>query len=335
MANTYAYNGIMQAMQVSMNYGCAPGSTMEPAIGTFLTNIQTSKDSVNQRISAVKESKTSAYHQYQAWLVEQARILVRAKEAQRSNQNTSTAWGARNSIGMDTFYFDDSYKGDLTAVWQASNSMGIDTFYFDDSYRADLAYKKRSIEYTIIRLRPLYETPEDAAKAFSEEVYSASMYIRHEYGAYIYSLTVDGKIMYSYNPPLSGTPHNSKGSDLIPEGATVVAFAHIHPNLNGFSKPDRDGALALGINVYVVGPDRELRLHVPQPNPQSDDYPQAHEDKDKDKDDDSGLGIFISPIPLTDGQRVSLPEEFQESWHIHITSTKCDARCWEMKWPAE
>jgi len=88
MANTYAYNGIMQAMQVSMNYGCAPGSTMVPAIGTFLSNIQTSKDSVNQQISAVKENKTSQYHRYQAWLKEQARLQKIAQEAQRK-QNTN------------------------------------------------------------------------------------------------------------------------------------------------------------------------------------------------------------------------------------------------------
>jgi len=322
MANAYAYNGIMQAMQVSMNYGCAPGGTMIPAIGTFLSNIQTSKDSVNQQISAVKENKTSQYHQHQAWLKEQERILAKAREAQRSNQNTSTAWGARNSIGIDTFYFDDSYKGDLTAAWQASNAMGIDTFYFDDSYRADLAY------YIIERLRPLYENADDAAKAFSEEVYSASMYIQHEYATCIYALTVDGKTMYSYTPPLSGTTHNSIGRPFIPKGATVEAFAHTHPKTNEFSDPDRTNVNNSGVKAYVVGPNRELLLLMPDIDPRRYDVPPPEGySPPKPKPID-----IISPVPLTNDQQVSLVEEYQESWDSHLASG-CSLGCCDITWP--
>ena len=46
-----------------------------------------------------------------------------------------------------------------------------------------------------------YKSADDAARAFSEQVYSSSLYIRHEYSTEIYSRTVKGETTYNYNPP--------------------------------------------------------------------------------------------------------------------------------------
>ena len=44
-----------------------------------------------------------------------------------------------------------------------------------------------------------YKSADEAAKAFSEQVYSSCSYIRHEYATEIYSLTVNGQTTYGYN----------------------------------------------------------------------------------------------------------------------------------------
>ena len=83
-----------------------------------------------------------------------------------------------------------------------------------------------------------YKSADEAAKAFSEEVYGSSSYVRHEYATNIYSRTVDGETTYNYTSPYSGDPHSVPIDKLTPLGTTMVAYAHIHPNSNVFSDTD-------------------------------------------------------------------------------------------------
>lgn len=159
-----------------------------------------------------------------------------------------------------------------------------------------------------------YQTADGAARAFSEQVYSSSSYIRHEYGTEIYSRTIAGITTYNYNPPTSGSPHQVILSGSTPEGTDLVALAHTHPNSISFSDEDKDSARKLRINIYMVGPNLEL---------------QRYNYKTKDV---TGLGA-ISPIALTSNQQFSLIEEFHISWKAHI-SGQCDFRCKNKKWPA-
>ena len=158
-----------------------------------------------------------------------------------------------------------------------------------------------------------YKSADDAARAFSEQVYSSSAYIRHEYSTEIYSRTVKGETTYNYNPPRAGKPHSASVGNSTPKGTKVVAYAHTHPNSNVFSGADIRAAENLKIDAYVVGPNLELQRYSL-----------------------SSASITniggISPIALTDAQRSSLVTEFQVSWDAHIAAG-CDFDCGSMTWP--
>ena len=158
-----------------------------------------------------------------------------------------------------------------------------------------------------------YKSADDAARAFSEQVYSSSAYIRHEYSTEIYSRTVKGETTYNYNPPRAGKPHSASVGNSTPKGTKAVAYAHTHPNSNVFSGADIRAAENLKIDAYVVGPNLELQRYSL-----------------------SSASITniggISPIALTDAQRSSLVTEFQVSWDAHIAAG-CDFGCGSMTWP--
>ena len=158
-----------------------------------------------------------------------------------------------------------------------------------------------------------YKSADDAARAFSEQVYSSSLYIRHEYSTEIYSRTVNGKTTYNYNSPRAGTPHSASVGNSTPKGTKVVAYAHTHPNSNVFSGADKRAAENLKIDAYVVGPNLELQRYSLS------------------SASTTNLGV-ISPIALTDAQRSSLVTEFQVSWDAHIADG-CDFNCESMTWP--
>ena len=158
-----------------------------------------------------------------------------------------------------------------------------------------------------------YKSADDAARAFSEQVYSSSAYIRHEYSTEIYSRTVKGETTYNYNPPRAGKPHSASVGNSTPKGTKVVAYAHTHPNSNVFSGADIRAAENLKIDAYVVGPNLELQRYSLS------------------SASTTNIG-GISPIALTDAQRSSLVTEFQVSWDAHIAAG-CDFDCGSMTWP--
>ena len=158
-----------------------------------------------------------------------------------------------------------------------------------------------------------YKSADEAARAFSEEVYSSSLYIRHEYGTEIYSRTVSGVTTYNYNPPHAGEPHSVDVNSSSPEGTTIVAAAHTHLFGNTFSEPDKSVAMFLNINTYVVGPNLELQRY----NVSSGSI--------------TSLGV-ISPTTLTDAQRDSLVANFEVSWDEHIM-IGCEYGCFNITWP--
>ena len=158
-----------------------------------------------------------------------------------------------------------------------------------------------------------YKSADDAARAFSEQVYSSSAYIRHEYSTEIYSRTVKGETTYNYNPPRAGKPHSASVGNSTPKGTKAVAYAHTHPNSNVFAGADIRAAENLKIDAYVVGPNLELQRYSLS------------------SASTTNIG-GISPIALTDAQRSSLVTEFQVSWDAHIAAG-CDFDCGSMTWP--
>ena len=158
-----------------------------------------------------------------------------------------------------------------------------------------------------------YKTADDAAKAFSEQVYSSSSYIRYEYSTEIYSRTVNGKTTYNYNTPRVGEPHSSNVGAPTPSGTKIVAYAHTHPNTSFFSPADKNVSQTMGIDAYVVGPNLELQRYS---------YFSASI---------TNIGT-ISPIALTDAQRSALVAEFQVLWDAHVAAG-CEFNCGSMTWP--
>lgn len=163
--------------------------------------------------------------------------------------------------------------------------------------------------------RKYYDTPDDAAKAFSEEVYEASMYIRHEYGTEIYSREINGSAKYAYAPPRVGAPHWVSVGYTTPPGTEYVAFAHTHPNNDEFSTRDIEIANKHGVGAYVAGPSGNLRKY----------------------DLSTSIPVDIatlSPKPLTSYQRMALSSKYRFSWEYHlITPADIGFGCSSKTWP--
>ena len=167
--------------------------------------------------------------------------------------------------------------------------------------------------YALYSLATSYRTADDAAKAFSEEIYSSSKYIRHEYGSTIYSKKVLGITVYNYTTPKSGTPHSIIVSNASPRGTKAVAIAHTHPNSNSFSKLDKKGAHLLKLDAYVVGPNLQLQRY--------------------NIIDSSTVNVEkTSPVPLTESQKELLVNQFRISWEKHL-EVDCGFDCGNITWP--
>ena len=166
-----------------------------------------------------------------------------------------------------------------------------------------------------------YKSADDAAKAFAEETYSSSKYIRHEYGTVIYSCTSGGETTYNYTEPIVGNPHNVDIPIVAPEGTTVVATAHTHLVGNRFSgteigatEGDIPEAKRLGLNAYAVGPALNLMRY------------------DVSSDSIDYSVCTISPRPLTLGEKNKLVLLYQSSWDEHIGGY-CEYGCKYSVWP--
>jgi hypothetical protein len=158
-----------------------------------------------------------------------------------------------------------------------------------------------------------YSSADEAAKAFSKLIYNSSLYIQHEYATVIYSMNIDGEIVYDYVTPWAGTPHEVEINMTVPSEATIVAYAHTHPNGDRFSGNDIMIAKTYEIDAYVVGPDYYLKKY----------------------DWKSGEAVRIGKIravSLSDEDKARLEDEFADSWNEHI-SQPCKYECDKKIWP--
>ena len=156
-----------------------------------------------------------------------------------------------------------------------------------------------------------YSTPDDAARGFAEENYSASRYIRHEYGAVIYSASSGGKTTYHYTPVVVGTPHNVDYGGIV-NLPTAIATVHTHPNNNYFSPSDMRNSESRRMDNYMVGPNLKINVY--------------HFDSRT----TNILGV-ITPNPLSERDKKELVGEFQILWDQHVQS--CPAGCKSVEWP--
>ena len=165
-----------------------------------------------------------------------------------------------------------------------------------------------------------YSTADEAAMAFAVSKYSASRYIRHEYGTMIYSRTSNGVTTYNYTTPVAGSPHSVLCATIkTPKGTKKVATAHTHPNSNSFSgissgatSGDIPVAKRIGLDSYVIGPNLNLQKYIVSSN------------------SITIVGV-ASPTELSAQQKDELVSQFQISWDEHLGS--CEFGCENMIWP--
>lgn len=157
-----------------------------------------------------------------------------------------------------------------------------------------------------------FNSADEAAMAFAANTYPASYYTGYEYISTIYSVTMDDEIKFGYTEPKVYEPHYSYPDEDSPFGTSYVAYAHTHPNINGFSSSDIDLANSKRINAYVIGPDHQL-LHY--------DYITGSSNPVK--------GV-ISLVSLTSAQKMVLVNQFQKRWDAH--AAKCSF-CNGIPWP--
>jgi len=157
-----------------------------------------------------------------------------------------------------------------------------------------------------------YLSADEAAVAFAKEIYAASLYIRHEYSAGIYSVKIGENVYYNYTIPREGNPHSVLISSTTTLG-TMVAYVHTHPNSNEFSKSDKDVAEKFSIDAYVISPNFKLQKYNAS-------------------DGTTVIVAIVFPNELTEAQKSSLEAEFQDSWEDHVAGG-CAFNCSHKNWP--
>jgi proteasome lid subunit RPN8/RPN11 len=163
-----------------------------------------------------------------------------------------------------------------------------------------------------------YLSADEAAIAFVENFCRESFYVRHEYGAFIYSKTYDENTLYylaDVSFPEYGEPHEIKRfyTSGVPAGAEYVGFVHTHPDINtGFSPRD---IVASEIYAYVV--IKNLTLYR---------YNVSNRKTQKIKK------FKLSELhTLTDTQCKDLESKFRESWEKHLENPTLDCLCHNCK----
>ena len=154
-----------------------------------------------------------------------------------------------------------------------------------------------------------YDSPDEAARAFSEYIYSSSLYIRHEYGTQIYYFPGDGQTYYYFNYPTEGNPHSVSIGAPVPEGAIMIAYAHTHPNQNTFSNKDKQVADFYNYDGYVVGPNLVLQKYCVSTR------------------EIRSIGLII-PRTLSALDKAILRSQFYASWMQHVSGNCCTTISW-------
>jgi len=174
-----------------------------------------------------------------------------------------------------------------------------------------------------------FKTIDDAAIDFGQEYYSTSDYIMLELATVIYSYRdADGNTMYSYVAPAIGNPHSVQPLDVqgdLPEGSTMAAAIHQHPNSTEFSDADHNFAKQPSVNVplYVVVPGNTVKVY-----------------ENSGTLDDTGNAIWSERTVSTDiqlrglsiAEKIALTYTYKSKWDSHV-GTGCGFRCACKTWP--
>ena len=166
-----------------------------------------------------------------------------------------------------------------------------------------------------------YLTAGAAALDWANHVYSASVYIRHEFGATIYKKN-DG--LFYITAPVSGDPDSTFTNRGGVPAHQRVAEIHTHPgDINMFSNADLDLANKYEIDSYLVASAlHEDGFHVTK-------YTFSTKTVEP-----TPIGtVTMRSISATD--RSTLESTYYDSWWGHFDAQGiCKNNCQELSWPA-
>ena len=164
-----------------------------------------------------------------------------------------------------------------------------------------------------------FRTPDEAAIAWANHIYSTSLFVRHEHGAMIYR-TAPGE--YRISRTISGSPHDVSVPLIGIPAHQRIAFVHTHPNTMGFTPDDKQLARTQGINAYVATPSDSSwvfhlwRYHRPTPS-------QAEDER---------VIRNVDLKPLSTAEQAILMNLYQDSWDNHLPCIH-PFGCNNMQWP--
>ena len=186
---------------------------------------------------------------------------------------------------------------------------------YDDSILPEESY------YYVVYNQNVYNEPfnsaDDAAIYFAKKYYRSSYYIRHEYGAMIYSVTKNNTTTYNFTNIVYGGVHSVTINMNVDTGGTFVGDIHTHPYDNNYS--DEDKNLDRGYGYLVVSTLKIKKLN----------YATGEENNST---------INFYPNELTTREKELLCDRFKASWQAHVSYdcealSDCDNHAEE--WPRE
>ena len=161
-----------------------------------------------------------------------------------------------------------------------------------------------------------FNSQDAAARAWSNHIYSTSLFIRHEHGAAIYRRS--GR--YYLTPTVSGNPHSTPiPLNSVPSNGTAVAGVHTHPNSHRLSDGDLIWVQNNQLDIYAVTPatlQSTSAFHLLI--------------YDVSASETRNLGS-ISLRHLTVNERNALEAIYRTSWNDHLPGPGFG--CADMNWP--
>ena len=188
-------------------------------------------------------------------------------------------------------------------------------YTYDDSILPDNLY------YSVLYHQNIFKEPfnstDDAATYFAKKYYYSSYYIRHEYGATIYSVNHNNTRTYNFTNIGYGSVHRVRLYFNMTVGGDVEGDIHTHPFDSSYSGEDKIGDVGIG---YLVIPNLSIKKF---------NYESQEEYEST---------ISFSPNELTNTEKSLLCERFEISWQSHVSSdcdylSDCDNHADE--WPRE
>ena len=241
--------------------------------------------------------------------------------------------------GTEEHRFDIDYEDNQTNLTETKeNETVVSTYAFDENgrkqnvtvgdnsvlYTYNDTHLPKDTYYSVVYNSNVYEEPygtaDEAAMAFAIMYYSASRYILHEYGAYIYSCTYNDETTYNFTNIVYGDPHGVSVYIDANDQRNFIASVHTHPQGLDFSDDDIDIYVASGVDGYLAIPGNELIKY------------NVSNDAITDLED-------FSPVALTERRKNWLVNRFRNSWNNHISANcgngfNCNLQA-EGFWPHE